>query len=1362
MKNYHLLLVLTLATLMGCMQTASNEKGELVFNDPNAATTTSENNANSLEAFKTTVYPLVTSKTCVNCHGVSQSPKFAVEDVEEAFTNLTSSNKVDLADPESSRIVVKIVDQSHNCWSDSCEADSQEMLEAVQAWADAIGDEAAQDVGDYVTSKIGFPSESAMAQTEYGTIILQAEQTDASVLKGRFEIYQDSDAIGQSFIKGPLPSSNPHTSANRSASINTSGCEVPSDSEVALDRNGAFRISEASTHITSQTRTVTNGSEYVKDGFVPYTYNLIGQLIRPDRRLDYAKALISGELSDNNVAEYLVLDGSFESVSKLPGVEAPELDGDPVTYTVTRILPHFVEYEDVFDDDGSFLDNSHVFTKDDGSTANLYELFSEGSYEPTNAKVFSILKNKEELKKKVAYYRLKNSVVSLLSADSITYARIQKLDPAQFLSTQEINIQLDCRDEWEGLEDEPVYDASPEGPFKNCDPDREKAGKYSYLRYEAVDDSSSLDKLTYSNALDKLTVNSAGTAIISADSSAISSGQWFHRIDLYQSYKISINSKSLNNDFSRTYKTGQSGSFVESETFTNDSSYGSNGTITYDLNKNNKQLNLAGIFTGDDSGLDDGLKLENFENTLYPVIQNARCVDCHSSGSNIRFAQENSSLAMKVIEDNSLVNFADPGDSFRGRGGGVVHNCNNNSSDERYDCSNDSTLKEAMINAIKSWKSENEADTTGDGVTALSTKQKTPGRASYKFKVTEAGYYNVWFRIKAGSNNRGFYYQVKDSNGNALSSYKTSGSSPITNKRTCETFNFSNTSWKWTTVGREDELDSLDFLGNRIYDEQKNVIDVDDNRIYWNLPVGEYSIEFYEKTPDSRIDLVALNKVEDFSDDGRLNFQPDLITADEKYIASYNRKVLSYDLSSFLDLQEGESARFEIEVRREYDGQNYIFKGPRFYFEGSNSQRKLYVKSVRGLINGKHSFTDSTYTDIDYILGLGRVITYAPLVTLIPDPTDYDNDKFSFAFEELKVVEADDYTELNPKGESATVSDGRECLELSLFVNTVKPILKYARVSLADDYNSFVSDFPGSAGANGTSLETYRCMTCHNEDHPYFKMTTFDFNDDILCKQAISRVDFENFYQSTIVRGINGTNNHPQFNFIEEFQLSSDESTWKTHDGEDNYLDGFAMNEASGLQTRYVHGPAAIFTKSELGLGSASDYSSLSEANKTKAQLIGSFKRIEYLMIPTDPDEIGGYNDLLHYDLLGTKRGENDIIDPNHDPDLGENNENEDTDPLYLDRGDAGRAMYLHPSSTAYMDNPKAFTTSNRNLVGLTLLYSKDSNNHRTSTLDYRGDLSGTNTKAELTEEFERVRTKYREAIINWIRAEDAAYKAKN
>jgi len=95
----------------------------------------------SFDAFRTTFYPLARSQTCVNCHHAQWTgaplAAFADPDPQVAFNSITHKQKVNLADPESSRIVRKPIDEMHNCWSD-CQANSDEILDTVKDWASQV------------------------------------------------------------------------------------------------------------------------------------------------------------------------------------------------------------------------------------------------------------------------------------------------------------------------------------------------------------------------------------------------------------------------------------------------------------------------------------------------------------------------------------------------------------------------------------------------------------------------------------------------------------------------------------------------------------------------------------------------------------------------------------------------------------------------------------------------------------------------------------------------------------------------------------------------------------------------------------------------------------------------------------------------------------------------------------------------------------------------------------------------------------------------------------------------------------------------------------------------------------------------
>ena len=107
--------------------------------------------ANSSAFASSALYALVRNvgtANCVRCHSsnsaAQQQPFFAEggatpspEAIETAYAAIKP--KINLDNPEASRLVVRLRDEFHNCWGAAgCQANSDTMLAAVQAFADAI------------------------------------------------------------------------------------------------------------------------------------------------------------------------------------------------------------------------------------------------------------------------------------------------------------------------------------------------------------------------------------------------------------------------------------------------------------------------------------------------------------------------------------------------------------------------------------------------------------------------------------------------------------------------------------------------------------------------------------------------------------------------------------------------------------------------------------------------------------------------------------------------------------------------------------------------------------------------------------------------------------------------------------------------------------------------------------------------------------------------------------------------------------------------------------------------------------------------------------------------------------------------
>ena len=77
---------------------------------------------------------------CADCHKPNaaspQSPFFASDDINQAY--LAAQQKIDLANPQNSRFVLKLRNQFHNCWTTNCTADADAMQAAIQTYANGI------------------------------------------------------------------------------------------------------------------------------------------------------------------------------------------------------------------------------------------------------------------------------------------------------------------------------------------------------------------------------------------------------------------------------------------------------------------------------------------------------------------------------------------------------------------------------------------------------------------------------------------------------------------------------------------------------------------------------------------------------------------------------------------------------------------------------------------------------------------------------------------------------------------------------------------------------------------------------------------------------------------------------------------------------------------------------------------------------------------------------------------------------------------------------------------------------------------------------------------------------------------------
>ncbi|MDA8792022.1 hypothetical protein N9N67_02180 [Bacteriovoracaceae bacterium] len=1421
-------LLMAMLALPSCIPTGGGE-GELevaesiVASDEDiAGTLIGPGGASSFEAFKATVYPLVRSKTCVGCHDSGQSPQFAEEDPVKAYNNLVSTGKVNLANPGSSRIVVKIENQSHNCWSNNCGNDSNEMLVQVQRWADMIkdSDEIVNSGAQFLTTDLGFPSSYLPAQTEYGLTIIDAEQDDPTVQHGRFKTKIGNGAVNGKLIDTAYAIPNPLSDVPRELTLHVDlkggNCETFEMNEINDPKNGPVRINEGEVHVNSGSRIGSN-SLPIRDGYRFYRMLALGNMIRPDMRVEYGKKLLSGNYAQ--VSEMFLNtntsnnQSNFEDYTREDGADFPIMIGPAVAVRLFYTAPYFTRYEEIFDNNGNLKSAGNTFTDLWQEQKNVYELFKGGSFDANNDLIRRKLEQDVSVDRKMlGYYRLKKAIDTNLSSTYTTsstnpmFTVYQNNKEAFFQLSSEVKLRCKYAPSeannyiWPGCDNNPQGSSQcPNYQFykgkRTCGPTARRDNFEWYIA------SSEGEALTYGNARDKLTIDNNDN-IIPATSGDIAAGNFFERIDLYfytvidTSTILTGNSGNSTANFSISQMVSTSpNNYVNNEGFTTASTQNFD---FYDGAADTYNLDLSNILKGSEESVSPSVELQTFESTLFAEIRSQNCVNCHGVGQNPTFAVSEAATALQIIKSNNLVNFTNPSASFRP--GEMVHNTGG---------ADPSAVRTAFINAINSWKAQMDATVNGDDFGPMEDRERIPGYANYKVKIRdgEAGYYNVWLRTKKSGSvtNARVYFQLKNSSGNILQiKNNVSNNNGGNNVGNCISHAFSNEQFRWQTFGRDQELAAIDsFTGRRLLNNDQNPIPIGDERQYYYLTPGEYTLSIYEGSSGAGIDAIAFNRVfgsnadidqasssnsmTEKNVDELLEFQPDLIERHSKHVHDYHRYVLKYDISELLQLTGGDKAYFEVEVKEKFSSNVYEFRSPRInYPNGAGKGKSVRAKNIFLYINGQTAQTDKTFEKIDGYYGDNRVITYAPLVAL--KEGNSSTDTFAFGFEELSLSDYSNLSEIKPAGDLPEGPAMRQCRELALFTNTVKPIITNVTVTLNNSQNglenSLNGSWPGNPQQRNVNLDVYMCRGCHTAEHPYFKMASYEANDNSLCEQMLSRVNFNNYYASQILKGIDTAGPHPKFSFLEElFWADSSKLRYKIHDQGNDYIKGYILKDtANGFASKIINRGFEIYRPEDFGMTLNTDYFSLSDNDKAKARLIGQIKRPRFINLPqvnSQQDNENNYNGYFieeeHGQFDGTTRGENDFVGSNISPDPGVHGDpvNPDLFPIKTNRGggSAGRAVYYHFNEPAYLNDPigtmpPSFATGNGvSNMQVSWRYQKSGfggESRRLSSIDYDGNGSYENNKNLFYEDEARINEKAREAIYNWIVKEHAACQAAN
>ncbi|WP_455375123.1 LamG domain-containing protein [Kaarinaea lacus] len=93
--------------------------------------------------YNTYVYGPIISQHCQECHSEDanqqqrQTPYFADTNLTAAFNAVVDTRKIDINTPDNSRVYLRLLQDSHNCWTD-CASNAATMLAAINAWKTAI------------------------------------------------------------------------------------------------------------------------------------------------------------------------------------------------------------------------------------------------------------------------------------------------------------------------------------------------------------------------------------------------------------------------------------------------------------------------------------------------------------------------------------------------------------------------------------------------------------------------------------------------------------------------------------------------------------------------------------------------------------------------------------------------------------------------------------------------------------------------------------------------------------------------------------------------------------------------------------------------------------------------------------------------------------------------------------------------------------------------------------------------------------------------------------------------------------------------------------------------------------------------
>jgi len=161
-----------------------SDKGDLIYSIDGSGVTSPIKGVSaqsSLEAFEQTLYPIL-RQNCTSCHGNSQQPLHASSDSQVAHNALLNQYKINFTNPADSRMVKKLKDEGHNCWS-SCANDGREIQEAIVEWKELMeaSGEPSDPGGNYTQTAQSRTIALERQAVTQGTVIHTAQAGNATL-----------------------------------------------------------------------------------------------------------------------------------------------------------------------------------------------------------------------------------------------------------------------------------------------------------------------------------------------------------------------------------------------------------------------------------------------------------------------------------------------------------------------------------------------------------------------------------------------------------------------------------------------------------------------------------------------------------------------------------------------------------------------------------------------------------------------------------------------------------------------------------------------------------------------------------------------------------------------------------------------------------------------------------------------------------------------------------------------------------------------------------------------------------------------------------------------------------------------------